>query len=86
MKYQLYNPKAENIMFLTSYAGMTDEAAAKETLDKWEYSALLLHIAVRKCKQEGHKLVDAGSHAGPEGAADHFACRRCGISFDHTYF
>ena len=86
MQYQIYNPKAEQIGFLMAYADATEAQAIMETNDKWEYEQLRLRVAVRTCKAAGHKLVDAGSHAGPEGAADNFECRRCGWTFHHTYF
>lgn len=43
-------------------------------------------LASRKCRKEGHRWEDAGSYAGPDSGAEHFACARCGDSFHHTYY
>ena len=47
-------------------------------------AALIVNAAL--CDVFGHKFEDVGSYAGPEGAAEHFCCSRCGTSFHHTYF
>lgn len=38
------------------------------------------------CDLFGHHYEDIGSYANGEGAAEHFACSRCGHSFHHTYY
>ena len=33
-----------------------------------------------------HRWQDVGSYAGPEGAAEHFYCVRCGAGHHHIYY
>lgn len=43
-------------------------------------------VASAACDLFGHHYEDTGCYAGPEGAAEHFTCSRCGAGFRHTYF
>jgi hypothetical protein len=48
------------------------------------YYVLLLERLV--CSRWGHDIVDDGSYATPESAADHLRCDRCWQSWSHAYY
>jgi hypothetical protein len=33
-----------------------------------------------------HEWEDAGSYAGPDTGYDSHQCRKCGLTFEHTYY
>jgi hypothetical protein len=87
MKYQKpYNFDGEAISYHIHFDKMTEAEATALVKANEVFHQLVGRTMRRKCDTEGHRIVDAGSHAGPEGAADHFACARCGHCFDHIYF
>ncbi len=80
------NTVSFDIGYLVACEGYTEEDAKHEVMDHLNLEQMIEAVGKRKCKTEGHRYVDNGTYAGPEGAAEHFSCARCGHSFNHIYF